>query len=497
MADLELSAVEGRVRRKRVNKAPDPRFKPDVSAQLDAVAGCPEAFVPRDHLARSLREMLQRLDVKELEKKYSSQGRHGYHPRHMLGALIYGSLVGVHESTKLARLLSTDAAARLVSGGHSISAGRLRAFRRENGPFFQAAIQQTLKLAHEKGLLDPKELAIDSLRVRADASQKAVRLRARAEKRLDELAAIDRRTLTPEQRAVHDEKYDRHLETLRICKEQGVSNFITTCPSASLIQFPSGGSAPGHRATVVGAGVKLRLIVDVLVDASSSDAGQFGPAMLRAREALHAAGIPVDKPFQVAGDPGYFTGEDLVFAKANRGWLDSLIQFRKRGGTTQLSDPEAFTVDDFQLGPDNSMTCPAGLRMEGPHQARPNLKWLGKGCGTCRLKWKCTTGRRRSITLNLENEAARQAMVQRMKEPDAHARYLKRMATIEPVFSLIEDEMGFRRVNSRKEQAVIAEVLLKALAYNLRRLIDATKRLRYVRMFVLVEVRVPPDRRAA
>jgi hypothetical protein len=143
MPDLELRSESVRSVRKRVNKAPDPRFKPDVSNQLDLVHGSPALSVPRDHFAWRLKELLESLDWSSAEAKYSSQGQHGYHPKHVVGALVYGSLRQIHHSTKLGALLTTDLASRLVAGGHMISAGRLRAFRRENEELFSDLLRWT------------------------------------------------------------------------------------------------------------------------------------------------------------------------------------------------------------------------------------------------------------------------------------------------------------------------------------------------------------------
>src|ERR1700737_3126754 len=132
--ELALQPGPKRVVKKRLRKAPGQRFKPDISDQFDMVWGCPSASVPRDHLVRGVKELLADLDFSSTETKYSSQGQHGFHPRHVLGALLYGSLLGIHHSTKLAASLKTDMALRFVAGGHVISEGRLRAFRRENLP---------------------------------------------------------------------------------------------------------------------------------------------------------------------------------------------------------------------------------------------------------------------------------------------------------------------------------------------------------------------------
>ena len=96
-------------RRKSPRRDPHPRFKPEQVGQLDPIHGCAELQVPGDHLAREVREVLRQLDFVDIEGQYSSLGRHGFHPRHVLGVLVYGSLVGVHHSTKLEKVSETDA----------------------------------------------------------------------------------------------------------------------------------------------------------------------------------------------------------------------------------------------------------------------------------------------------------------------------------------------------------------------------------------------------
>ena len=88
--------------------------------------------------------------------------------------------------------------------------------------------------------------------------------------------------------------------------------------------------------------------------------------------------------------------------------------------------------------------------MAGPYD-RPTgeREWKGVGCAECSLRTSCTPGNRRTIVLHPEFERLRDQMRDRMKQPDAATRYSRRIATIEPVFSHIQDAMGFRRVSSR------------------------------------------------
>ena len=70
-------------------------------------------------------------------------------------------------------------------------------------------------------------------------------------------------------------------------------------------------------------------------------------------------------------------------------------------------------------------------------------------------------------------DEARRLMRERLAAPGAKARYNQRIATIEPVFAHLESTMKYRRTTTRHERGVIAEVLLKLLAHNVSRLINA------------------------
>src|SRR5438445_1932312 len=107
--EIVLEEPAGRVVRKRHRRDPSPRFKRNTSRQLDAVRGCPEISVPKRHLARGVWNVISQLDTSALEEPYSSLGRRGYHPRHVLAVWVYASLIGLHQSTKVAAAAATDA----------------------------------------------------------------------------------------------------------------------------------------------------------------------------------------------------------------------------------------------------------------------------------------------------------------------------------------------------------------------------------------------------
>lgn len=474
---LEPPPTESRRPRRRQRRDPDPHFKPDTSHQLDAILGCPAESVPVGHLAWAVLEIVEQLDTSSIEAGYSSLGRNGYHPKSTLAVWVYASLIGLHHSTKVARALQTDAAMRLVARGGKHSGATLRRFRQGNAALFAAAIDATLRLARQRGLLDEKDLAVDSVRLRAHASTKAVRTRARSTKRLAELATVDPTKLGEAQRVEHAAKVKKHQEALALCEERGTTSVVLTNPSAALMKFPTGAGLPGHRVTVTAAGQKERFVVAVLVDGATNDYGKLGGAVTAAKDALRAAGLPEDVPLQVAADAGYWSESDLAFAAGAREWADVLVA---DPGTFNGQTAGHFGREAFTILPDQTATCPAGRAMRGPFDdANGRQKWIGVGCATCDLKPRCTPGRERALTVSMAAEAMRG----RLARPGARERYNRRISTVEPIFSAIEDSMGYRRVSSRLPETVKAEILLKVLAHNVSRLVTA-KRLRAVYLLV-------------
>lgn len=454
--------------------------------QYDLQQGCLEQKVPAEHEARRVRAAVGRLDISATERKYSSLGTRGYPPRNSLAVWVYASQLGIHSSTALAARMQTDAALQWLGGGHEMSEGHLRRFRRANLELFQEALKQTVRLAQEDGLLNLKELAVDSLRLRAEASSSQVRTRKRSKQRLAELEAVEVTTLTAEARATHEAKVAKHREALRQCEVQGTANVVLTNPSAGLMKFPSGASAPGHRVTATVAGVRQRFVVDVFVDAASNDASHLRTALMRLRAGLQDVGVPL-QGVSVTADAGYLTHDDLRAADEVRDWADVLIDVPERSRRKGDHGQKLFNLDDFSLNTDGGITCPAGTRMEGPGSDGPHQsRWTGRGCATCPLKPQCTTADIRTLTLLDDYVVRRQAMKTKRASPAGKARYAKRIATVEPVFSYLEDVLHYRRVSSRLESAAVAEILLKVLTYNLLRLRKA-KRVSCVRL--LIEVR--------
>jgi hypothetical protein len=486
-----VSPVSTRAIRRRVRRDPKPRFKVDRRRQLDVVRGCPELILNAAHPAREIQRFVGALDLSAIESEYSSLGRHGHEPRRVLAVWLYASQIGLHHATKVARACATDAAMLFLSGGHAIAAGTLKRFRQKRKDLLQSLLTETVRQAHDAGLIVVEELATDSMRLRAHASPAEAGTVKRSRVRLAELEATDRASLPRKKRVIHDRKLAKHRAVLARCDEQERTNIVRTNALASLMKFPNGAALPGHRVTATASGVSERIIVSVLVDESTNDDGKLGDAVRDARRVLHEAGVPVEG-MQLAADAGYFCETDLAFASESRPWVDVLIA----EGTSVAEGPVTigrtgfFNRDHFKILDDMSAICPAGRPMSKPRlMGNGRYQWNGLGCTKCELRPQCTSkapGRPRSLTADMSLEKVRIEMRTRMAKPDAAKRYGQRIATVEPVFSNIEDSMGFRRSSSRHPTTIVAEVLLKIVAHNLSR-ITAARRLACVHVTLDVD----------
>ncbi|MDY7229858.1 transposase [Hyalangium rubrum] len=445
---------------------PTARFKANDAQGLAAA----EVLVPEEHLARQVLKLMERVEVSQVEAQYSALGQRGYPPRRLLSLWVYASLIGLHHATKLAHALVTDAALRLLAGGHVISRPVLNRFRMSHAALFRSALEATVQWALEEGLVDAQGLAVDSARLRAHASMQQVRVLNRSTRRLEQLAEVDTSVLSEQERAKHQQKVDKHTQAVELCTQAQAASVVLTSKAAALMQFPGEVYLPGHRLTVTASGAQSRLVVGVLINAAPNDTSLLEEAVLQARQVLRQAGLPSVVRLQAAADAGYWSQADLAFAAANTGWVDLLIKQKAESGP--LRGKNYFGRDAFQLLSPEQVLCPVGKRMLGPKRHQQGaLLYRGDGCATCPKHSACTPSKRRSLVVNWDYEKLGAQMRQRMSQQDAPARYHQRMATVEPVFSSLEDGMGFRRVSSRKPQTVSAEILLKLLAYNVSRLL--------------------------
>jgi transposase len=130
-----------------------------------------DEWLPHDHLARFVVEVIDRLDLKELTARYAGRGSAAHHPAVLLGLLIYGYASGVHSSRKIERATYDSVAFRYVAANTHPDHDTLATFRRRFLKEVESLFVQVLVLAREMKLLKLGHIALDGTKIQANASK--------------------------------------------------------------------------------------------------------------------------------------------------------------------------------------------------------------------------------------------------------------------------------------------------------------------------------------
>src|SRR5271166_4178944 len=102
---------------------------------------------------------------------YRGSGSASYHPRMLLGILVYGYATGVFSSRKLERATYDSVAFRFIAANDHPDHDTLAAFRRRFLAEIEALFVQVLLLAREMGVLKMGTVALDGTKIHANASR--------------------------------------------------------------------------------------------------------------------------------------------------------------------------------------------------------------------------------------------------------------------------------------------------------------------------------------
>ena len=130
-----------------------------------------DEWLPDDHLARFVVEVIEQLDLGELTRQYAGRGSAAHHPSVLLGLLIYGYATGVHSSRKIERATYDSVAFRYVAANTHPDHDTLATFRRRFLKEVEALFVQVLVLAREMKLLKLGHIALDGTKIDANASK--------------------------------------------------------------------------------------------------------------------------------------------------------------------------------------------------------------------------------------------------------------------------------------------------------------------------------------
>src|SRR6202140_750226 len=111
------------------------------------------------------------MDLRAMTGSYRGSGEASYHPKLLLGIIIYGYATGVFSSRKLERATYDSVAFRFIAANDHPDHDTIGTFRRGFLPQTEGLFVQVLVLAQEIGVLKLGTVALDGTKIPANASR--------------------------------------------------------------------------------------------------------------------------------------------------------------------------------------------------------------------------------------------------------------------------------------------------------------------------------------
>jgi transposase len=373
-----------------------------------------------DHLCFFVRRVVQQLDLSVFTQSYSHEGGMLYAPELMLGVWLYAYATGMTSARRLSQRLGEDLALRFLAGGTRVDNWALSAFRRRHALALNNAFTQILEMARSLGLGKLGRVAIDSTRIKANASPDRVDTeqtlrneRAKLRRNVRRWQqACDKDDTEPAGLTVAIENAERKLaelpQRLERLRKSGKEKLSRTDADARFLRCRRGFEL-GYTGEI--AMSEDHLIVAQRVTQESTDNASLSPMV---EQVKLECGSP---PEEVLADSGYFSIKNLQ-------WLEQ----------QKIS----------ACLPDSNMARSLNL---------------GKRC----------KGRARA--------AAHKRMRQKLRSSSGRQTYAQRKTLVEPGFGVFKEQRGMRQFRTRGKEKVANEFTLASMAYNLTRMysVDQTQ----------------------
>lgn len=429
-------------------------------------------WVPEDDLVHFVIEAVDRLPLEKFRVNHRGTGDAQFPPHIMLALLIYSYANGIFSSRKIERATYRDVAVRYLSAGTHPDHDTICKFRRENLDAFRESFIDVLELARELKLFKLGTVSIDGTHIKANASidqnvtyQRAVEIREQLRLDIDELLARaeeadaedeDNQKLPAEEarREKLAAKMDRAIEELeawaRQRQQEADAQFEEKKAERREKEKNTGRKSPGKEP-------KRR---EVKAGDSGEQCNLSGPDA-RIMRKNKRAGFTQSFNAQAAEDVDgsqLIVGQHVSQSPSDGGELEKAVaSIPSRLGKLEaaLADAGYGNADAFDRLEKEGIELYCSVHREDAHSER-------------HYDFRPEKQSKREVKEPTDPRLIK--MRDKLRSEEGKAIYGRRNHTVEPVFGIIKEAMGFRGVSLRGKEKVTGEWTLVCLAYNLKRL---------------------------
>jgi len=179
-------------------------FRPYEPDQIFLMPTSMRDWLPADHLAYFISDVVEQLDLSVIMQRYRGEerGYPPYHPVMMVKVLLYAYCVGVPSSRKIAKRLEEDIAFRVLAANNTPDFRTISDFRKDHLKALSGLFLQVLKLCQKAGLVKLGHISLDGTKIKANASknkamsykrmkEEEARLEAEIKEMLQKAEAVD------------------------------------------------------------------------------------------------------------------------------------------------------------------------------------------------------------------------------------------------------------------------------------------------------------------
>lgn len=427
-----------------------------------------DEWLPEQHLARFVVEVIDRLDVSGMVKAYRGSGSASYHPSVLLGLLVYGYATGVLSSRKLERATYDSVAFRFIAANQHPDHDTIATFRRRFLGAIEGRFVEVLVVAREMGLLKLGTVALDGTKIHANASR-------------------------------HSALSYAHASQIEAQLKAEVAELLALAEAADQADVPDGLSVPQELA-------RREDRLARLAEAKAKIEARARERFVR-EQAEHEARLKAraDKEKATGKKPG---GKPPAPPTATPGATDQInltdedsrIMPVAGGGFEQAFNAQAavaagsmlvVTTDVVQAANDKQQVVPILEQLARLPEALGTADTLladsgyfsaanVTACAAAKIAPLIAVGRERHHPSWRErfapappapdNPTPLTAMRHRLATPEGKRLYALRKQTPEPVFGIIKSVMGFRQFLLRGLEKVRGEWSLVTMAWNIKRM---------------------------
>ena len=483
-----------------------------------------EELIDKNHPVRVVNQVIDRIDIDPLLKKFKGGGTSSYHPRMLLKVLVYGYLSNIYSSRRLESSLKENIHFMWLSAMSKPDHNTLNRFRSDRlKDVLKTVFGQVVELLVEAGHVSLKEVFTDGTKLEAQANRytfvwgNAIKAnKAKMESQLKELweyaesvAAEELKDETPQSFApvsaeqvnevIH--KLDQALEGKKINKkvrqklnyarknwpsnmnryaeqEQILSNrssYSKTDTDATFMRMKEDHMRNGQLKPAYNLQISShdQYIVNYSLHQTTTDTTTLAQHLKSFRTLYN------EYPEVLVADAGYGSEENYQLLKNRKikGYVKhNQFDRQQRSGLTDWFKSENLEYDTKK----DVVYCPIGEPMKAIGQRtritnngfkQTLTKYQAKRCQDCPIRDVCHEQKdNRVVEVNHRLKRLRDQANTRLKSEQGIIYRKRRPADVEPVFGNIKHNKNFKRFMLRGLHKVEIETGLLALAHNLAKM---------------------------